>query len=120
MAESISQNSVRKPPVLHSEGRWYVVNFDNLIFVEARGRYKFFYFNDKENPYKVDATMKSVEDDLAVYRNLVSVHRSFILNLKYVFSYDARCAYVVHNGKEHSIPITHNDMAKHFAEMFKA
>lgn len=108
-----------KPTVLYSEGRWHVVNFDNLIFVEAQTRYKLFYFVEGGSPYKVEATMKSVEEGLAAYRDFVSVHRSFILNMKYVLSYDAHYAYVLYNGKEHPIPITQNAMAKHFAEMFK-
>lgn len=119
MAENILQRPAAKPTVLHSEGRWHVVNLENLVFVEAQTRYKLFYFAGRSLPYKVEATMKSVEADLSAYRDFVPVHRSFIINLKYVCGYDARCAYVYHNGKEYHIPILHKVIEKYFTEMFK-
>lgn len=107
-----------KPTTIFSCGRWRVVNLENLIFVESQGRYKYFYFSDRKEPYKVDSTMDSVKKGLAAYEGFVAVHRSFVLNMKYVISYDAKCAYVFHNGKEHSIPVTHNNMKKQFVELF--
>jgi len=104
--------------VLLSEGRWHVVNLANLVFVESRQHNKYFYFADRAKPYVVATTWPLVVQTLSALTDFVMVHRSYFVNMKFVVGYDSRSIYVVHQSREHAIPVSNSDHQSHFAELF--
>jgi len=112
------QQPQAKTTVLFSEGRWQVVNLANLVFVESRQHNKLFYFADRAKPYVVATTMPLVVQTLSALTDFVFVHRSFIINMKYVVGYDSRSIYVLHQSREYAIPVSNSDHQSHFVELF--
>ncbi len=89
LAENMSERSeIRKLSLPNGQGGYTMVDFDNIINIEADSNYSVFYLanNDKITVAKV---LKEYEEILPENK-FVRVHKSSIINLDYLKEYNSR------------------------------
>jgi two-component system LytT family response regulator len=69
----------------NSEGLRFV-KLDEILYCKAEGNYTYFYMLNNRKEI-VSQTLKEVETKLAQYDNFLRIHKSFMVNLKYVADY---------------------------------
>lgn len=62
------------------------VSLDDVAYLESSGSYTFFHLQDKQR-YTKSKNLRYYEDALLSYMQFVRVHKSFIVNRKYVKAY---------------------------------
>jgi len=73
--------------MIRLEGATNVINSRNIMFLEGDGKYCAIHLSQQSQPVECRETLSSVEQRLPK-EHFYRCHRSFIVNLRYVHSYD--------------------------------
>lgn len=89
-----SLNHVVKKLMFHSKqnetfafedefSRSHIVPIRNIIYLESEKHYINFYVSSQDTPFRMRATIKDCEDKFEKY-DFIRIHKSYIVNLRYV------------------------------------
>lgn len=87
----VSTRKVQEPQqerffVVRSEGKWNRIAVDTILYIEALKDYV--RIHTSEDRIVVHSTMKNIEDQLKPFPEFVRIHKSYIVNQRFVKSFD--------------------------------
>lgn len=85
LKNNLDSESARRICIPSSEGN-HIVAVNDIIYFSADGSYTRIFLKDKANLY-VAKKLKYFEDVLTEDKNFIRLHRSFMVNLKYITRY---------------------------------
>ncbi|MBN9296279.1 MAG: response regulator transcription factor [Filimonas sp.] len=77
----------RKQIAIPGKNKIELVSISNIVYLSAEGSYTVLHLQNKENMI-ISKHLKSLEDILAPYPQFVRVHRSYIVNKRFVAAYN--------------------------------
>ncbi|PKD43724.1 hypothetical protein CWD77_09195 [Rhodohalobacter barkolensis] len=109
--------SIRQPKsqsvTIEAESEQDIISFDiaDFIFARVDGNYVEFYLKDEQkniNRYIKRNTLKRIEKQLRPFKNVIRVHRSFLINIDYITSVqgNAQGYRLTIDGLEEVIPVS--------------
>lgn len=73
-----------------------VVYFRNIVFIKSERHYLLFYIQNNDGPIKIRGSINDIEHSLEEY-DFIRIHRSIIVNLRFISSIDTKVGKVVLN-----------------------
>lgn len=67
--------------------RTVVAYYRDILYIRSERHYLYYYLKDREKPIKIRSKISDIEDTMVKY-DFVRIHRSFIVNMKYIFDID--------------------------------
>lgn len=108
--EQLSDNTQTKKLALHTSEKIQIVNFDDIVRLEAMGNYVTFYFIDGSKVL-ITRTLKEYDKILSP-SGFLRVHQSHLINLDYVDSYiKTEGGYIMMKNKSH-VSVSERNKAK--------
>lgn len=93
-----------KKIVLENSEETAVVNYYNIIYIESDKHYLKYHIQNRETPISIRGSINELEEKINLY-DFARIHRSYIVNLKYVKAIDKRIGkvYINYNGVKKSL-----------------
>lgn len=87
------------------------IEIEQIVYIKAEGAYSEIVLSDDEK-LLVSKNLKHFEDTLSVFRNFIRVHKSYLINTKYVSEYvKSEGGYLILKDK-YEVSITHDKVDK--------
>lgn len=88
-----------KKIVLENDEETAVIYYHNIIYIESNKHYLKYHIQNKETPLIIRGSINEMESEISSY-DFVRIHRSYIVNLKYIKSIDKKIGkvYINYNG----------------------
>lgn len=103
-----NKNKIEKITLPHTHG-FHIIDTNNIIYIEADSNYSIFHLNN-EIKLVISKPLKEFEDILN--SDFTRIHKSAIINLKYIKSYSNKNGYEVHLLNEVVVPISRRRAAE--------
>lgn len=87
------------------------LNIDDIVFIKADGAYSEIVMND-ENKYVISKNLKHFEDSLSSAKSFIRVHKSFLINTKFVSEYVKSDGGYLKLKDKYEVSITHDKVEK--------
>jgi DNA-binding LytR/AlgR family response regulator len=115
LPEAQQQNIGSDLLFVKSEGKLIKIDLDEVQFIE--GLKDYIAFNTTGTKVTIHSTMKAMEEKLAINPTFLRIHKSYIVNLKFVNELDGNCMRI--NKHLLSIGTTYRDIVNATLEKFK-
>lgn len=100
---AVCEKEQKKSLVVRTRNGITQISFDELQYCEVRGR-NLLYYLENGTVLEGNGRMERLEEQLVEYGNFLRVHRSFLVNMEFVYHISYRCV-IMKSGAE--IPVPH-------------
>lgn len=93
-----------KKIVLENSEETVAVYYYNIIYIESDKHYLKYHIQNRETPVSIRGSINELEAEINMY-NFVRIHRSYIVNLRYIKAIDKKIGkvYINYNGVKKSL-----------------